>query len=409
MNKFLSVLHAAVLAAGLLPAGAYQCQGQAAATPPYPTPGMADCVKVLRADSVHMFFDEGYALVPTACAGVRRECRLDAAGNFAGEVRDYALPANTLLYRLQYQEGQRNGRYEQYHPNQQLAIRGQFDHGRPSGTWQFWYPTGQPLQTLEWTGQDQPRLRIIAYWDVSGQQQVSAGAGTWMGTTTSFLQAQYGGRVVDGFPQGTWKSYRLQNHDLLTVEEFRKGRLVAGIQYVGGEQRLNTPLKYKTKPSLEPQITDASLAAEPFHFGKSCEEQAAIAAANALLQAAVVEPPKPPRETSAYQREVLHRLAKFTTATKWMPRTDGKEEVITAEVDENGRLHNFESETGILASAFTSFIPLMGTWHPATANGHPVPGKMRFTLHMYSSELQSNMQTAVTYPLPLEVLKKPTP
>jgi hypothetical protein len=158
-----------------------------------------------------------------------------------------------------------------------------------------------------------------------------------------------------------------------------------------------------------PQAGDASAPMEPFHFGKSCEEQAARAAATAAQKAwaasAVIVGPKPPGEPSAYQRKLLERLHNFNTLTQWMPRTDGQTTVITADVDATGRLSNFASASGVLSSAFASIMTSLGTWHPATVNRLPVPGKIRITLAMYSTQLQSSLQSHVAYPLPREVLQ----
>jgi hypothetical protein len=132
---------------------------------------VADCVKLVRPDSVHMFFDAQYALTPPACAAIRRESRMDAAsGSFLGEVRDYAQPDNSLLTKVQYAAGLRAGTYEQHYRNHRLAVSGQFAQGQPVGTWKYWYANGQPWQTLELTPEGP--LHIVAYWDSTGQQHV---------------------------------------------------------------------------------------------------------------------------------------------------------------------------------------------------------------------------------------------
>ncbi|WP_331056725.1 hypothetical protein [Hymenobacter sp.] len=368
---------------------------------------VADCVKVIRADSVHMFFDEKYALTPPACASIRRESRMDAAlGVFVGEARDYRQADNALLSKMHYSpDGLRNGLYEQYHQNHQLAVRGEFAQGNPSGAWQFWYPNGQAQQTLEWTGREQPQLRIMAYWNPEGKQEVVDGAGTWQGTTGGFLPARFGGRVANGYQQGNWEARSQRNNDLVTVEKFRDGQLMEGQQYVGGNQQNDKPLLYKNKPSLEPAIDVSSVAAEPLHLGKTCEEQTRSSYELTAGEKLVITAPQPQQDPSSYQKKVLRQLREFNNLTQSMPRTDGQAVVVTADIDAKGQVHNFASSENVIAAAFASFVPSLGAWQPATAVGVPVPGKAKFTLVMHSTQIRCQLQTAVAYPLPMEVLK----
>ncbi|MBF9221607.1 toxin-antitoxin system YwqK family antitoxin [Hymenobacter ruricola] len=369
---------------------------------------VAECVKLIRPDSVHMFFDAQYALTPPTCAAIRRESRMDAtSGTFLGEVRDYALPDNSLLTKVQYAAGQRMGPYEQHYRNQQLAVSGQFAQGQPVGTWKYWYANGRPWQTLELTAEGP--LRIVAYWDSTGQQRVSAGAGTWQESTGGTLPTRTGGRVAAGLMEGTWERRSLLDKQVLTAEDYRGGRLQEGRQYIGV---VGKPKKYQTQSLLGPRVADVSASIEPFHLGKSCEERAQLAAAAAASRAAyaamIMVQPTPPRDPSTYQREILMRLSRFNNLTQWMPRTDGQSTVVTAEVDAQGQLHNFTSESGGLSNAFASIMRELGAWHPATVNGRPVPGQVRIILKMYSSQLQSSLQANVAFPLPPDVMPKTT-
>jgi hypothetical protein len=366
---------------------------------------LVDCVKLMRADSVHMFFDEKYALVPPGCAVIRRESRIDAAGDFAGEIRDYLQADNGLRYRIHYSNGLRNGAYEQYHPNHQLAAQGQFAQGKPSGTWQFWYADGRPQQTLEWTDQAQPSVRILAYWDATGRQQVTAGTGTWEGSTGGSLPTRYGGRVAGGYQQGRWERHSLLDKQLLTAEEYQAGMLREGWQYIG---TLGKPKKYNKQPLLEPALEDESVAAEPFHLGLSCEVQAAEKAASVAYKAALatLQEPQPPYKSTNFQRMVLERLHAFSNATQLLPRTDGQQLVVLADIDETGFLNHVTSESGPLASALSVILPELGSWQPAKLGGYSVPGTIRLTIRMYSSQLQSTLATNAAFPLPADIVQK---
>jgi hypothetical protein len=209
--------------------------------------------------------------------------------------------------------------------------------------------------------------------------------------------------------EGTWERRSLLDKQVLTAEDYRGGRLQEGRYYIGV---VGKPKKYQAQSLLGPRVVDVSAPIEPFHLGKSCEEQAQLAASAAASRAAyasmVMVQPTPPREPSAYQHEILTRLARFNNLTQWMPRTDGQTTVVTAEVDVHGQLHNFSSESGVLSNAFAASMRELGPWHPATVNGRSVPGQVRITLKMYSNQLQSSLQANVAFPLPPEVLPKTT-
>ena len=356
----------------------------------------------MRADSVHMFFNTAFALVPPACANIRREARMDAAsGSFLGEVRDYNQLDNTLLHKVQYVNGLREGAYEQHYLNQRMAVSGQFAQGRPVGTWQYWYANGRRWQTLEL--QNAEPMRIVAYWDSTGRQHVTDGTGIWEENVAGSLPTHTSGRVVAGLMDGTWERRSRTDKQVLTSEEYRDGSLQQGRQYIG---MAGKPKIYKTRSLLGPQVLDASAPLEPYHFGMSCEAQAQLAAAQEQAAARVMVQPTPPREPGAYQQELLRRLATFNNLTQWMPRTDGQSTVITADIDEKGYLSSFVSESGTLSNAFATIMQDLGAWHPAKVDGQPVPGKVRITLRIYSTQLQSSLQANIAYPLPAVLTPK---
>ena len=367
---------------------------------------VAACVRLMRADSVHMFFDKNYALVQPECAVIRRESRMDAQGSFAGEVRDYSQPDNHLLMVVHYVEALRDGPYEQYHPNQQPAVLGQFRKGEPFGTWQYWYADGKPQQTMEVSADG--TVRILSYWNAEGKQQVTDGLGSWeevTGIAGGGVYARNSGRVKDGLMDGKWELRGLNDKQLLIAETYASGRLLEGQHYLG---KVGKPRKYTSSRQLGPQPIDASSIAEPFHLGEDCATQAyrkEEEKTSKMLQAGT-KAPQPPMPAGEYQRVVLNRLAHFNNMAQWMPRTDGQLITILADVSETGELHNFTCPTAVLASALATITTSMGKWRPATVYDVAVPGKLQFTLRMYANQLQSAMSTMAAYPLPPEVVQR---
>ena len=365
---------------------------------------VADCLTLIRPDSVHLFFDSNFALTPQSCAYFRRECRMDAAtGDFIGVVRDYRQLNNRLIRKVNYANGQRNGPYEEYHPNQQLAVRGQFATGNPSGSWQFWYEDGKPHQTLQWTGRAQPSLRVLDFWDGTGQQQVTNGEGSWRGKAVDSYPMWFSGPIVQGYQQGEWESHDASSNEVLTIEEFNKGRLTQGQQLVAkslglvGQQQAAQTMKYNTRPSLEIQVIDASQKAEPLHLGQNCEQQVrAREATKALMETMLdgkgdqaIRLPMPAQMPGAYQRALLRQLSNDPALTKWLPKKEGEKTTIIADVDERGQLHNIAAATKELTVAVAPVLEGLGTWKPAMVKGKLMPGRIEIVLRRERGQLQS--------------------
>jgi hypothetical protein len=369
---------------------------------------IADCIALIRPDSVHLFFDSNLALTPQACAYFRRECRMDAAnGNFVGLVCDYRQFTNKLIRKVHYINGQRNGAYEEYYANQQLSVRGQFADGNPSGTWQFWYEDGKPHQTLQWTGHARPSLLVMDFWDPAGQQQVTNGEGNWRAQTEGVFPMWFGGPIVHGYQQGEWESHDARSNEVLTIEEFDKGRLKQGQQLVAkslslvGQRQAAQTMKYTTRPSLEVKVADASQKLEPLHLGQNCEQQVrAREAASAIMDAMVdnsgksdIQLPMPRPTPSAYQRALLQQVNSNPALKQWLPQHQGSKTTITADVDERGQLHNIAAVTKELTDAIAIILNGLGDWKPAVVKGKPMPGQIEIVLRCQDGQLQSMLTT----------------
>lgn len=380
---------------------------------------VADCLRLMRADSAHLFFDDNFALTPPTCAAIRRECRMEAAtGNFVGQVRDYRQSDNKLLYKATYASGVRNGRYEKYFTNQQIAVRGEYAQGKPSGIWQFWYEDGKPWQTLEWTGGQNPSLRVVNYWDANGAQQVVDGEGNWRGDIGGRFPMRYNGPIVHGYQQGEWESHSLKNNGLLTIEQFNEGKLRQGQQIVAqGLDVVGVPLptqtmKYTSHASLALQVTDNSLSAEPLHLGQSCEQHAIAEKTTAVMLKALqngkihleIAMPMPPQTPSAYLHALLSQVRDNAALAQALPPAKGSKVVIEADLDEQGRPYNIVSPTSELATFLATVLPGLGAWSPAVANGQPIPGKLKIEFRKQRKQWQCTIRADVPAPIMGEML-----
>lgn len=197
---------------GLAPAAA---PNRAKAAQPY---------RILGSDSVALFYNADYELCPPGCAAIRRHARLDSTGNFFGYVRDFwmhnALPALIGTYR----NGRKDGTFEIFHPNGELAARGSYRGGQQVGSWAYWYPSGQKRQVLSFGNGS--TLGIEQFWGEDGQQLVQNGQGTWYRIDAGL---RVGGPVATGRPEGRWRVQQTTGIQQVMAEEtFKKGSFRAG-------------------------------------------------------------------------------------------------------------------------------------------------------------------------------------
>lgn len=359
---------------------------------------LEDCLRIYASrsategDSTVLYYDQSYKLTPVACASVRRHSHVTATGDFAGETRDYAIADNQLLFRLHYAQGVRHGLYESFYASGKPAVRGSFTRGEPTGTWEFWYANGQPRQTLEWTGQLSPRLRILAYWDSTGQQGVREGNGLWQDVMPG-LRRHYGGPVVAGLPQGIWESRALDTGKLLTTEVYEKGVFKSG-------RALDAPTggRYKTNSLLEPKLDDRTAEAEQVRRGFTCAYLLAAAErrANPGLPSNAV-PPRPLTDPQTYLSTVLQIFNYVNRDNSWASIVDGAPYIIEAKVDETGML-NLVSGHGGIVTALTAVLRDRRRWRPATLNGRPATSDIQFVLVKYGVNFTMSYRTKTIRP-----------
>ena len=352
---------------------------------------LAQCVRVIKGDSVVLFYDASYALTPPTCAPIRRFTRITAAGDFTGQTRDYDARTQQLRVRLHYREGKRDGPYELYFPNGRRAVQGAFAQGQPTGTWQFWYANGQQRQTLEWTGLPAPRLRILAYWDSTGQQGVANGNGVWHDAMPQ-LHSRFGGPVVGGLAQGVWENRATATGKLLTTEVYEQGRFKEGraLDGIGG--------RYRDRPLLEPQVDDPVVAAEGFRLGSTCEaRQAAYQAATARAeQVRNSQPPAPLGDPSNFVQTVLRKLSESNQTHDWEIIADGREFVVDAMTDEKGYLHLLSGQAGGgIITDLSQVVSSLPAWRPAMYDSKPVPGLVQLVISKRGTVLSMSYRTRV--------------
>jgi len=108
--------------------------------------------------------------------------------------------------------------------------------------------------------------------------------------------------------------------------------------------------------------------------------------------------PTPPQEMAVYQAEVLNRLVADPALTQWLPQADGETFFLTAKIDVQGQLHDFDSESKVLANGLASAMTSLGTWQPGSIKDTAAPGELHIMLRFHYGNLQLSMQPRVVFP-----------
>ena len=338
------------------------------------TTKIQDCYQVVSGDSVSLYYNRDYQLMPVACGSIRRQSRINAKGNFNGAVADYRAGDNRLLLRGHYQDNQRAGAFEQYDEETgKLVWSGAYTHGQPSGEWRYWYPSGLPRQVVRY---EPMGLRLWQYWDEQGQQRLTDGKGEWRDKDN--YGGWRGGPVEKGLPTGRWESHggRAFGKDapLLTAETFEAGKLVKGQVAFGLPGGSNVYRDASRILPLAPRT--AYQAAESFDLGGTCEEQRnrEARAARSL--------PQWPGGIADFEKLVIGAVNR--RLAYWPAEVD--QVILTAAINEKGGLSNVQAEPAAARNAAEWLLELPRKWTPAQQNGRPVSSHVRVQVTRHTNQ-----------------------
>jgi hypothetical protein len=185
--------------------------------------------RVIKDDSVALFFTAYGNLTEKSCVGFYRFSKIDSAGNFQGRFEDVDSSFNTRGKGF-YFHGRRNGYFETYYPNGKLNCRGVYQNNKPVGEWEFFYESGLPERTLKCSENE---IFLIRFVDASGRILVAEGNGEYEGRitggSTDANAIIASGRISKGRPDGKWASISQLNKSVYCKEVFENGKFVKGI------------------------------------------------------------------------------------------------------------------------------------------------------------------------------------
>ncbi|WP_375435257.1 toxin-antitoxin system YwqK family antitoxin [uncultured Hymenobacter sp.] len=335
------------------------------------------CAQTFSNDSIALYFNREYYLTSKECAVIKRVGRINDKSNFIGTVSDYRTNTGNLLAQFTYDSGILNGPAALYFSRGHLAAQGQFVQGKQSGDWKYWYANGQPRQVLRFPVAGP--VRILAYWDSTGQQQAINGTGTWEGPTTTGLVAH--GHIRLGLPNGNWVGQHKQSHLPITTElydkgVFRRGRLI--------KPQADQPAAYRYSPLLTPLEPAPFLRADYMELGYTCDEN--HRRAQFQLIKTEFQLPSVKIGIVRYTNRLNQRLTRYR-ATHWYSSMP-PEVTVRCSLDQKGHFINFESETSSLREVIRSLVSSLPPWQPAHYQSQPVLGYLDIILNTSTDKVR---------------------
>ncbi|MEP2991681.1 MAG: hypothetical protein ABJM06_10145 [Gilvibacter sp.] len=190
--------------------------------------GATSYIDLVAKDSVHLYFNKSFFLVPKLCSDYTRIVRLDSIGNFHGKFRDVDV-AQTVIATGSYLNGAKHGLFVYYYPDGQIKTRGIYRLERPIGRWEYYYPDGSLESVWERTSEI-PKL--ITFNDSDGNTQIDQGNGTYDGYGYKGLAGEsvfypIKGKIVNGLREGIWVARTDRNKPYFT-ETYENGVFKSG-------------------------------------------------------------------------------------------------------------------------------------------------------------------------------------
>ncbi|SEM28687.1 hypothetical protein SAMN05216436_103104 [bacterium A37T11] len=191
------------------------------------------------------YYDEQYYLADKNCqyAQIERLSNFNALDRvFEGHFEDYG-PNGNLILEGNYAHGIKSGPFKAYHNNGKTKWEGAFENNQPTGLWRYYYPDGRPFQEISF---ENNKAALVSYWNNRGNKEVTEGNGKYQFAVKAIDFNEYGytfiqsrGRIKDGVPNGFWNIDYLfpgGKKEDAGYEQFKNGIMLDGFDNYTGEE-----------------------------------------------------------------------------------------------------------------------------------------------------------------------------
>ena len=226
-----------------------------------------EVIRQLDSDTMVFYYNDRWQLVKPICGTIFRISRVDTVLlTFTGKFVDYYSFDSTIAIEGNYTKGKKEGRFNIYFPNGQLAQFGMYVNDKKSGIWEYFYEDGIKRQILDFQDNE---ILIKEFWNEEGKKLVESGNGKWFTYESSEKFMKTSGEVLNGQKNGTWKNTILSRNMTTNIEKYKEGKFISGkmISMAGGTE------SYKDTLYCSIEKTPTFLTAEQFQMNRCYKNQ----------------------------------------------------------------------------------------------------------------------------------------
>lgn len=185
-------------------------------------------IEIIGEDSVKLSYDGDFALIEDSCSQITRHGHLTQDRFFNGKFEDVSSSnPKQVITTGTYANGLKQGPFVINYPNGILQAKGDFKDNLFDGKWEMFYEDGKPKFSFKATGTD---IQIIDAWDAKGVKTVDNGKGLFR---ADLGVAYWKGKLLNGKPDGTWKSKKTSDNEDINTESFKNGVFQQGSNSYG--------------------------------------------------------------------------------------------------------------------------------------------------------------------------------
>lgn len=172
-------------------------------------------------ETVRVWYDTNWVEIPYPPAAYFRIGQKDSAGLWQGPLRDYFRNGNIQM-KGAYKDDLKDGIFIYYTENNKYSGAGVYNEDQRVGKWETFHPNGRIESEVYYSD----RYFLKSYWDSTGVQMVMDGNGVEIHKYPNGVVASQG-EYVDGYQHGYWFG-KHANGEMYFEENYVRGRLING-------------------------------------------------------------------------------------------------------------------------------------------------------------------------------------
>jgi membrane associated rhomboid family serine protease/antitoxin component YwqK of YwqJK toxin-antitoxin module len=187
----------------------------------YVPPDSSEQPETPQLETVRIWYDTNWVEIPYPPAAYFRIGQRDSAGLWQGPLTDFYRNGNVQM-KGSYKDDLKDGIFIYYTEDNKYSGAGVYNEDQRIGKWETFHPNGKIESEVYY----RDRYFMKSYWDSTGVQMVKDGSGKEIHRYPNGIVAVEG-TYVDGQQHGYWYG-RHPNGDMYFEENYNHGRLIDG-------------------------------------------------------------------------------------------------------------------------------------------------------------------------------------